>query len=965
MTAADDQRLTSDRWRRVEALYFEMLARPEHERAAALSAACPGDPEIAAEVQSLLAAPDSGTGLLAAPVLEVAARLAVAEPGSLTGRRIGPFEVQGLLGAGGMGEVYRGRDSRLGRAVAIKVLPPLFTSDPDRLARFEREARALASLSHPNVGTLYGLEVGDGVRALVLELVEGETLAARIARSPLPIREALTVAKQIAEALDAAHEKGIVHRDLKPANLMLTTSGVAKVLDFGLAKLAWAESGEPGMSILPAATSGGTREGVVIGTTAYMSPEQARGGPVDRRTDIWAFGCVLYEMLTGAPAFHGSTAADTIAAILEREPDWDALPAATPGHIRRLLGACLSKDPRLRLRDIGDAVRELSAVEPTPSDPTAVRPGRAWIAAALVAGMGLVAALGLGPGYLKPRAPEVRRLRLEMSLPPGAGGTPAISPNGRLLTYVAPGDAGRDVLWVRPLDSLEAVMLPGTEDAELPFWSPDSRWIGFLTRKQIKKIEAKGGSPVKLADITGCRGGAGATWGRDGTILFGSPALTRVSESGGETARVAELDASRGEECHAWPSFLPDGRRFLYSSLLPTPEGRAVYLGSLDSPIRTRLIEGNTSALYARPGFLLFAREGDLMARPFDLSRLAFTGDEVPFAENIQRGGIGLALMGADDDGTLTYQLEQTPPLRQWSWVDRSGRTTGTMGSVRSDGRVRLSPDGTRVAFSEPRMDPTRMSLWTYDRERGIKTQLTTDASMNHCPVWSPDGSRLVFDSTRATGEGHTLYETASSGASPERALLRPPPGLNVTALDWSRDGKVIVFLQTTLGGGSTDEFWVLPLSGDSKPFLFLASPLNGHEAALSPDGRWLAHTSREGGILQVVLRSFPDRTREKRQVSTDGGASPRWRGDGKELYYLDPQGRIMAVAVASERRLVVGKAKPLFTSGLPWLNAPGGSPSAYDVTADGQRFLISGPPEEPRRRVIVIPDWAAGLKRD
>ncbi len=567
----------------------------------------------------------------------------------LIGSSIGVYHITALLGVGGMGEVYRARDSKLGREVAIKILPRLFISDPDRLTRFEREARVLASLNHPHIGAIYGLEEADGVRALVLELVEGETLADRIARGPIPLGDFLTIARQIAEALDAAHEKGIIHRDLKPANIKITPDGIVKVLDFGLAKATAGDGATPDLTHSPTVTAGGTREGAVLGTAAYMSPEQARGTPVDKRTDIWAFGCVLYEMLTGQRAFDGASVSDTMAAVLTAEPDWNALPAASTFPVRTLLRGCLEKDPRHRIADISAALfvlRHQATATPTEGPeshaiagafqrrPVTRRLTYFAVGAALI---GVVTVLAWRTFDRPPPDHPVVRMTLA---PPDRteefGRSAAVSPDGRWLTFIA-STGGRQMLWVRALNALDSQPLAGTEDASYPFWSPDSRHIGFFAGGKLKTIDAKGSPPVTLADAYNGRGG---TWGADGTIIYAPgfiDPLYRVDASGRDPKPLTTLDRERGEGGHQWPWFLPDGRHFVFLVKSGRPEYRGIYVGSLDSGERVRLIDACCANVqYAKPGYLLFLRGQTLMAQAFDARALTLTGSPSRIAEGLR-----------------------------------------------------------------------------------------------------------------------------------------------------------------------------------------------------------------------------------------------------------------------------------------------------------------------------------------
>jgi Tol biopolymer transport system component len=538
--------------------------------------------------------------------------------------------------------------------------------------------------------------------------------------------------------------------------------------------------------------------------------------------------------------------------------------------------------------------------------------------------------------------------------------------------YVAAAGNGRTALWLRSLNAVDAKMLLGSDGATVPFWSPDSQFIAFVVRSEqklmLKKVAANGGAPQALADVAGgvFRGG---TWNRDGTIVFASNSgLRRIAESGGDATDVTQLDKLLDETFHAWPSFLPDGRHFLYLAWSRTPENRAVYIGSLGSKARTRLMAADSMAMYAAPGFVLFGRGGALMAQPFDLDRLEFTADAVPVAEEFEIDPQGRGPFDASDEGTLIYRAggNVTANRQQLLWMDRTGKASGLAGAPPRAETLRLSPDGKRVAFSESSATTRAAAdLWVYDIDRDTRTKLTTDPSINHAPVWSPDGSRLVFDSSRGKyADGHALYETLANGAAPERLLLEPEPGMELAALDWSRDGRLIVFLVHKAGAPNRD-LWVLPLSGNRKPFPYLTTPFNESEASLSPDGRWLAYTSNESGSYQVIVRSFPDASRDRRQISTQGGAHPRWRGDGREIYYLDPGRRIVAVTVTADQNLEIGKSTPLFETSLPFPALPSGPAYPYDVMADGQRFLTSASPlDSTSAPIVVVLNWAAGLKR-
>jgi serine/threonine protein kinase len=896
------------------------------------------------------------------------------------GSRIGPYEILSPIGAGGMGEVYRARDSRLGRDVAIKVLPRAFSEDPDRRARFEREARVLAALNHPHIAAIHGFEEAAGVGALVLELVEGPTLADRLRQGAVPVGEAIAIARQIAAGLESAHEKGIIHRDLKPANIKLTAGdGAVKLLDFGLAKaLEPRADGDPSQS--PTLTSAGTRVGMILGTAAYMSPEQARGQALDKRTDIWSLGCVLYEMLAGRRAFPGQTISETVAAVIGDEPDWAALPQALPARVLWLMRRCLEKDSRRRLHDIADARIELDELgesaatrsgalrDYSRSDGASVSAKKntrellAWITAGALL-VALAAALALGRGAAPDAASTDRRTyNVSIILPDGLRALPgnpsgrfALSPDGRRLAVVASDEIGRSMLWIRPLDTSAAQPLAGTEGASFPFWSPDSRFVAFLAQNKLKKIDASGGLPVTLCDAAI---GASGAWSKDNVILFtpkgGSP-LFRISASGGTPAPVTTLDAEAGDSQHWFPSFLPDGRHFVYFVVGSKKRGitdpRAINLGSLDpaEPAR-QLIEGGANARYAS-GHLIYLREGTLVAQAFDADRLELSGEPMPIVEKVQIAGAGsTGVAGAfsvSDTGVLAYQVGFTV-RSQLAWFDRTGTQIAKLGDLADYAEASLSPDGTRAAVSV--LDPpigTR-DIWLYDVARATRERFTFDRGDDFAPVWSrPDGERLVF-SSRREGSIH-LYQRPARGGG-EQLLFQD--SLGKFATHWSWDGRFITYV----GGGGIllrSDVWILPLTGDRKAYPFLESTFSESQGQFSPDGRWIAYMSAESGQPEVYVQRFPG-PGDKWLVSTAGGGWPRWRADGRELFYLAPDTSVVAVPVDGRgARFDVGAGRPLFKVRLRPLVRLDAYP--YDVTSDGQRFLINTFAEEATSSAITL----------
>jgi eukaryotic-like serine/threonine-protein kinase len=874
------------------------------------------------------------------------------------GSQLGPYEIVGAIGAGGMGQVYRARDTRLGRTVAIKVLSSEISNHTELRDRFEREAQTISNLNHPHICILHDVGRHDDIDYLVMEYLEGETLAQRLERGAIPAKEAMRIAIEIGDALDKAHRQGIIHRDLKPGNVMLTKNG-AKLLDFGLAKLRMSESPVPvSVSAVPTDLKNLTAAGTILGTLQYMSPEQLEGKEADTRSDIFAFGTTFYEMVTGKKAFQGKTQVSLMAAILEHDP-----PAVTsiqpiaPSGLDAIVAGCLTKDPEERWQTARDVVRQLKALEQQPearpAEDVVITPSRrsplAWIViCAVLAITGIVVGTRMGRQPLSP-APLVR-----FAVPPpdegfftGAQNVPrfAVSLDGKFLAFEASSGAGKPYqIWIRRLDSGESQPLSpvatDTNAIQSFFWSPDSRYIGFFDEPagKMKKIDIQGGPAQTIFDVAGNQ--YGGTWNAQGVILFSSTVtngLQRVSANGGTAVQVTTLDKSQQETAHLWPQFLPDGRHFLYQVQKGTRENWSVYVGSLDSNDRKMLIQSEYSAEIAPPNVLLYMRGETLFAQTVDLRTFELTGEPVLIAESVGGTVNGRPGFHASNSGLVVYGsgTESSGGRALW-WVDRSGKRSEPLGAPLNGQTLRLAPDGTRIALSDTTASGT--DIWIHDAARNIRSRLTTDAAPHDNPIWSPDGSQIIFNSTRDGISG--LYEKASSGATAERLLYKSEAGTDVFALDWSRDARFVLFAKTNPKDKNIRDLWVLPLASDQKPYPYLATGFDKYNAALSADGRWLAYSSKESGMYQVVVQPFPDASAGKWQISAQGGMKPRWRADGKEIYYLDRTSRIIAVSVTADQKFAVGKANTLFQTALGFQALPNTTP--FDVAPDGQRFMIS-----------------------
>jgi serine/threonine protein kinase/Tol biopolymer transport system component len=881
------------------------------------------------------------------------------------GTRLHAYEITAAIGAGGMGRVYRARDTRLGRDVAIKVLPSDVVIDTDRLARFEREAQILASLNHPNIAALYGVEETASAPALVMEFVDGPTLADSIATGPIPIREALPIARQIADALEAAHEQGIIHRDLKPANIKVRPDGAVKVLDFGLAKALDPAAGHSGSATSsPTISIHATRAGIILGTAAYMAPEQARGKPLDRRVDIWAFGVVLYEMLSGRRLFAGEEISDTLALVLTNEPDWTTLPANTPASIQRLLRRCLDKDPRRRLASASDARIEIDDALQEPAGPAPrrsqsdVRSTRLW---QTIAGLVALIAIALSAWAFRPSAVQPVS-RVDLPLPDGTmqGDFVSVSPDGRKVIVTTEPQSG---LWLRDLGSLEWRRLPGTEGGQSPFWSPDSRYVAFAAGAQLKKIDTTGGPPETLCTVPGGAAGSGS-WNRDGTIVFGSwgggsgGPLWKVSQAGGPATALTEVNTSKGELYHTWPTFLEDGTHFLYFRSGPA-DTAGLYVGSLDTTpaeqSQTRILANQLTATYAN-GHLFFMRASTMMAQPFDSRRLQLAGDPVAIADTIRTTWFGTGVFSVSSGGALAYATAPAVENSQLTWVDRQGEALSTVGPPGADGAVSLSPDGKRAVVRDAAYGVPG-DLWTIDVSDGRRTRLTFRQN-NYSPgVWSDDGTRIAY----AGGNlGDTLYVKASSGTTDEIELLKQA-GTRHFVTSWSRDGRFLLY-HTENSPKTGYDVWVLPLEGERKPVLLLGDSFNEWAARFSPDGRWIVYASTEAAgdlfvrPFTVSASGTPALGEGKWQVSRGVGNWPVWRADQEILFTAG----LPWVAGTPVMAVAVKTGPTVFESGVPRQLFPSSGGGPWDVSADAQRFLTTVP--QVRRAaptsISVILNW-------
>ncbi len=880
------------------------------------------------------------------------------------GSRLGPYEILASVGAGGMGEVFRARDTRLDRTVAIKVLSAHLSESEELRQRFEREAKTISQLSHPHICALYDIGREDGTDYLVMEFLEGETLADRLGKGPLPAEQLLRYGIEIADALDKAHRQGFVHRDLKPGNIMLTTTGV-KLLDFGLAKFQpgarGALSGVSRFATEAAPSAPLTERGTVLGTFQYMAPEQLEGGEADARSDIFAFGAVLYEMATGRKAFLGKSQASLIGSILRDDPPAvSELSPMTPPALNRVIKTCLAKDAEDRFQTAHDVklqlqwIAEGGSAAGVPAPVVARRKSReqvAWV----VAAAGILAAGAFAFGYVRRAPAEASAVRFRIPPPEGLAsfGTPKISPDGKYLAFNATDSTGKSMIWLRPLSALEAQPMPGTDRAGRPFWSPDSRFIGFFAGGKLKKVEVSGGPPQTVCDAPT---GADGAWSPNGTILFDGRSedpIMRVPASGGVPTVLVKLDKSRGEVGVGWPQFLPDGRYFLYQAQASRFESSAIRMAELGSNTSREVTRSGSRFEYAPPGYLLFVREGTLVAQPFDWKSGTVSSEPFPVVERVGTGQVGLAHFSVSGNGVLTYGTGEASN-RRLVWVDRAGKELGAIGDPARYSDLALSPDETRLAMTIDDPRASTADIWVRDLARGVSSRFTFSPDDDSAPTWSPDGSRIVYLADR--GGKFEIVRKLASGAGGEEVLRKSetaePPDT------FSRDGRFLSYYSRQ--PGTSWDVGILPLAGDRKPIPFLSSQFVEVRPRFSPDGRWIAYDSNESGQMEVYVQAFPG-PGGKWQISTAGGSEPQWRRDGKELFYLAPDSKLMSVDATSGESFQAGVPKPLFLASLEPIIVR----NRYAASADGKRFVLLSPigrPSMPPTTVIL--NWTAGLAK-
>jgi serine/threonine protein kinase/Tol biopolymer transport system component len=890
-----------------------------------------------------------------------------------TGTKVGHYKILAMIGKGGMGEVYRAHDTELARDVAIKVLPLQFERDPERIARFRREATMLAALNHSNIAQIYGVEASSERHYLIMELVPGITLAGRILSGPVEFEDALRTCSQIAEALEHAHEKNIIHRDLKPANVKLTPEGKVKVLDFGLAKAFAPDASEKGPpdSNSPTMSEAATAHGVILGTAAYMSPEQAKGKTLDRRTDIWSLGCILFELLTGRPAFTGDSVTEILGSVLKAEPDWTALPEGTPSAIRALLRRCLRKDVQQRPRDAADIRLELEDVLAASSPPASIivtqspvsAPRRRLLIGALAC-VALGAMIAAAVWNLRPMPAATAQTveRLTINLRPNTQlasmdyEMAVLSPDGSRLVYVASASGGTPQLYLRAMDSFDANPIPGSEGAGNPFFSPDGRWIGFYTAGKLKKVSANGGAALTLCSVVGFRG---AAWGTDDTIVFATnnaEGLWQVPASGGRPQKFSVIQ--QGESDHRWPQFLPDGQTVVYTARTTAgnPDEGLIVAQRLSMAEHKTVVRGGTYGRYVPTGHLVFYRAGTIMAAPFDLKTVEVKGTPAPVLDGVMSSSTttGAGQFSFSKGGSLIY-LSGTPQSGNTTlmWVDRHGNAQALAAPPRNYRAPRLSPDGKQVTVG------IGNDIWLYDIARDTLSRFTFEGNNAlYNAVWTPDGKRIVFSSDRA-GPPNSFWK-AADGSGPEERLTTSTN--NQRASSFSPDGHLMAYTDVSPKTGS--DLWILPLDGDRKPRLFLQTPFQESSAQISPEGHWAAYISDESGRLEVYVRPFPG-SGGKWQVSTDGGTEVAWSSKGNELFYRTGNRRekMMVVEVHADPTFSAGKPQLLFEGSYV---ANSGAGALYSVSPDAQRFLMTKAPEQQSAytEINVVLNWFEDLKK-
>ena len=898
------------------------------------------------------------------------------------GTRLGHYEVTTKIGEGGMGEVWQARDTKLDRDVALKVLPEAFTSDPDRLARFEREAKVLASLNHPNIGSIYGLEEAEGVRALVLELVEGPTLADRIKQGPIPLDEALPIAKQIAEALEAAHEQGVIHRDLKPANIKVKDDGVVKVLDFGLAKAFHPDASDPNVSALPtiSLTAAATQMGMVIGTAAYMAPEQAKGLPVDKRADIWAYGAVLFEMLTGKKLFDAGDVSEMLASVLVKDPDISSIGSHVPAHVRSVVRHCLVKDPKERLRDIGDVRLAMKGrfetTVNTPATPSVAPKLQVWQrpTAAIAVPLVLVAVTGLAVWSLTRPVPPVPQPLAQFVLltPPGGAlrslgveSEVAISPDGIRVVYASGmGAPANRRLYLRQLGELDATPIRGTEGGYAPFFAPDGQSVGFraVPGNPVKRVSVLGGPATTILTPDSVMG---LSWGVDDAIVFGSPnGLMRVPAVGGDPEPLTTIDPDQGEADHRWPDVLPNLEGVLFTAWSGSPEESRLAVVSLDTGTVSYLLTGGSQPRYSPTGHIVYGVGGTLWAVGFDADQLALTStNPVPVVENVITRNSGAAYFSLASDGSLVYGIGGGVgggAPRSLVWVDREGREEPLAMPLGAYGSPSVSPDGRRVAVDV--FDAEGGNIWLHDLERGTETTLTTDPALDAGPLWTPDGERVVFSSDR-DGPVALFQKLADTPEDTELIAAASDGSAVIQATGWADEGQTLLYWEA---GRVPPDIGVVSMEGDRATQPLLETEFVEAAPSVSPNGDWIAYDSNETGQFEVYVQRVPG-LGDRQIISTDGGRQPLWSPDGRELFYRAPTGMMVVPVLDTEPAFRAGGPEVLFETQYYLLR----SGRTYDLHPDGQRFLMvkdaalsddAGTSASPQ--IVLIQNWFEELER-